>query len=58
MPLAIYLSMHDVMPQWAALTLLFVITVLAVSLLLPRTKGFFIAVLWYLAQKKSTSNLS
>jgi uncharacterized protein (DUF983 family) len=52
LPFAIYWSMHDVMPQWLALLLLLAMTLLCVFLLLPRSKGFFISVLWLLARKK------
>jgi len=52
-PVAISLSLHDVMPDWAVLVLLSVLTVAVALLILPRAKGIFIAILWQLANKDS-----
>jgi len=51
-PMAVYFSMHDVMPEWAALTLLLICTIGMALLVLPRAKGLFISVLWWLAKRK------
>lgn len=55
MPLAIYLAMHDVVPGWAVLPLLLVLTLGLVLLILPRAKGIFIAMLWRLRQSKGSA---
>jgi len=51
-PTAVTLATYNLMPQWADITLLLTLTLASVFLLLPRTKGVFIAILWYLARKK------
>lgn len=50
LPAAVYLSLHDVMPYWAVLTVSFILTIAVALLLLPRAKGVFIALLWRLAR--------
>lgn len=50
-PVAIYLAMHDLMGQGAALFLLAVYTMALVLILLPRAKGVFIGMIWWLRQK-------
>ncbi len=52
-PTAIYFSMHDVLPDGIAISLLFALTISVALLVLPRAKGVFISVLWLLAQKKA-----
>lgn len=51
-PLIGYFALHDVLSLWAAAAILIVITVSVALVLLPRTKGFFIAALWLTSQKK------
>ena len=48
-PMAVFLSTHDIMPDWAGMTLLIVLVVGWALLLLPRAKGAFMALLWRLA---------
>ncbi|HTJ65558.1 MAG TPA: DUF983 domain-containing protein [Alphaproteobacteria bacterium] len=52
-PVAIFLSLHEIMPDWAVFTLLVVLAIGGVLLLLPRAKGIFIALLWRLAKEKA-----
>ena len=52
-PTAIYFSMHDILPEGVAITLLFALTIVGAMIVLPRAKGAFISVLWLLAQKKA-----
>jgi uncharacterized protein (DUF983 family) len=54
-PAAVFLSIHDVMPEWAVLTLLVVLTLVVALLMLPRAKGIFIALLWRLARIEAAS---
>jgi len=51
-PFAVYLSVHDVIPDWAVIAVLLILTVAVVLLLLPRAKGVFIAILWQLNKTK------
>ena len=53
MPAAVFLSVHEVMPDWATMALLIVLALALVFALLPRAKGLFIALLWRLAAQKS-----
>ena len=52
-PAAVVLSLHDVMPEWAAITTLLVLAVAIVLLMLPRAKGIFIAILWRIRQDRA-----
>ena len=54
-PAAVALSLHDVMPEWAAITTLLILAVAVTLLLLPRAKGLFIAILWRLKRDKATA---
>jgi len=54
-PAAVALSLHDVMPEWAAITTLLILAVAMVVLLLPRAKGVFIGLLWRLKRDKATA---
>jgi uncharacterized protein (DUF983 family) len=49
-PIAVFLSIHHLMPDWAVLALLLSLTLVVALLLLPRAKGLFIAILWRLAK--------
>jgi len=51
-PVAVYFSMSEVLPQAVAIAIVLLLTILAVLVILPRTKGLFISVLWILARKK------
>lgn len=55
-PTAIYLAMHDLMGQGMALFLLAVSTISLVLVLLPRAKGVFIGMIWWLRQKPPAGN--
>jgi uncharacterized protein (DUF983 family) len=46
MPPALYLAIHEMMPDWAVIVLLLILTAVIALLLLPRAKGLFIAILW------------
>jgi uncharacterized protein (DUF983 family) len=48
MPLAI----HEVIPDWAVIALLIVLTFAVALMILPRVKGIFIAILWRLMKLK------
>src|SRR5437016_1276214 len=50
MPPAIYLAIHEMMPEWAVFVLLLIFTATVALLLLPRAKGLFIAILWRIAK--------
>lgn len=50
-PTAVTLATYDLLPEWADIALLLTITLGCVFLILPRSKGAFIAVLWYLAKR-------
>jgi uncharacterized protein (DUF983 family) len=52
-PAGIYLSMQGILPQGLAFLLLLAVLILAVFLLLPRVKGVFIAMLWWISRKNS-----
>jgi uncharacterized protein (DUF983 family) len=54
-PVAISLSLHDVMPDWAVILLLIILTFAVTLLLLPRAKGVFIALLWRLVRLKTVT---
>jgi uncharacterized protein (DUF983 family) len=51
-PLSIYVATHDVVPQTVGLTLMLFLTLAISLLILPRSKGLFISVIWLLSQKK------
>jgi uncharacterized protein (DUF983 family) len=51
-PISVAVAMSDVLPQTAEITLMLILTVATAMLLLPRAKGVFIAVLWYLSKKR------
>ena len=55
MPPALYLAIHDVMPDWAVILLLLILTAVVALMLLPRAKGLFIAILWRIAKMESVS---
>ena len=55
MPPAIYLAIHEVMPDWAVIVLLLILTAIVALLLLPRAKGLFIAILWRIAKLERAS---
>ncbi len=55
MPPAIYLSIHAMMPDWAVIALLLILTLVVALALLPRAKGLFIAILWRIAMLEAAS---
>ena len=54
-PLAIYLAMSEVLPQAMALTFLFIVIGGMALLLLPRAKGVFVGMLWWLRQNRKVT---
>jgi uncharacterized protein (DUF983 family) len=50
MPPALYLAVHELMPDWAVIVLLLILTAMVALLLLPRAKGLFIAILWRISK--------
>lgn len=50
-PLIGYFALHDTLPPWLAMGTLLTITLVTALLLLPRAKGFFIAVIWLTRQR-------
>jgi uncharacterized protein (DUF983 family) len=54
-PTTLSLSLHDVLPDWAALVLLLVLGIVVTLLLLPPVKGLFIAILWRLAKRNAAT---
>ncbi len=57
-PVALSMARHDTDPGIGTLCFLIVLTLACVFILLPRSKGVFIAVLWLLARKKAQSLLA
>ena len=57
-PVAVWFAMDDVMPQWMELAALLALTVAATFFILPRTKGWFISVLWLLAKREAAGTKS
>jgi len=55
-PVAIFLSIHEVMSDWTGLFSLSILAVGAALLLLPRAKGLFIAILWRLADEEAATS--
>ena len=55
MPPALYLAIHEMMPDWAVIGLLLILTAIVALLLLPRAKGLFIAILWRIAKIETAS---
>lgn len=51
-PTAIFLSLHEILPDWAVFALLAVLAVGGTLLLLPVAKGIFIAQMWRLRKIK------
>lgn len=56
MPPAIYLAIHEVMPDWMVIVLLLIFTAVVALLLLPRAKGLFIAILWRIARMDAAAS--
>ncbi|MGB9153088.1 MAG: DUF983 domain-containing protein [Alphaproteobacteria bacterium] len=54
-PTAVYVARHDMMSQWTQVTVLLVLTTVIALLVLPRSKGIFICVLWLLAKKRAAT---
>ena len=50
-PIGIACAMHDVLPPGIGISLMLLMTTFVALLILPRSKGAFISVLWMLAQK-------
>jgi len=55
MPPAVYLAIHELLPDWAVILLLLILTAVVALLLLPRAKGLFIAILWRVMKIEGTS---
>ncbi len=54
-PVALGMARHDTDPGTGTLCFLITLTLACVFILLPRSKGVFIAVLWLLARKRAQS---
>ena len=52
-PMILTFETYKHMPLWAELTLMFVVALTLIFLILPRAKGFFIALLWAQRQNKT-----
>ena len=52
-PLMVSVVAAEILPLWAELTIAISAALALVALILPRAKGFFMAVLWMIAQKKA-----
>ena len=55
MPPALYLAIHEMMPDWVVILLLLILTAVVALLLLPRAKGLFVAILWRIAKMEAVS---
>ena len=55
MPPTLYLAIHEMMPDWAVIVLLLILTAAIALFLLPRAKGLFIAILWRVARVEAAS---
>jgi len=49
-PLLIVLERSEILPDWAVLSICLFVATATVFLVLPRSKGFFIAALWSISQ--------
>jgi uncharacterized protein (DUF983 family) len=54
-PLLIFLEYSEAFPDWAILTICLVTATAIVLLLLPRSKGFFIAAVWATSQSRQAA---
>jgi uncharacterized protein (DUF983 family) len=54
LPIILYFTTHDVLPEWIMMALLVIAIPLFVLLLLPRVKGLLIAVIWLISKKSSS----
>ncbi|WP_036284329.1 DUF983 domain-containing protein [Methylocystis sp. ATCC 49242] len=52
-PLLIFLERGDLLPLWQEFSILAVVTIACALLLLPLSKGFFIAAMWLTARKSA-----
>lgn len=50
-PFIAFFALNETLPQWLLMGILFVLIIGLVFLLLPRSKGLFIAALWLIAKK-------
>lgn len=50
-PFIIFFALDETLPQWLLMGILFVLIIGLVFLLLPRSKGLFIAALWLISKK-------
>lgn len=50
-PFIIFFALNETLPQWLLMGILFVLIIGLVFLLLPRSKGLFIAALWLISKK-------
>ena len=55
MPPAVYLAIHEMIPDWAVIVLLLILTGAVALALLPRAKGLFIAILWRIMKIEGAS---
>jgi len=51
-PFLLYVSKSDTLSEWDAIMLSMILTIVLAFILLPISKGIFIAVLWLLSQKE------
>ncbi len=51
-PIILTFESYKLIPLWAEITLMSVLALFLVFLILPRAKGFFIALIWALRQNK------